>query len=96
MSDTPVEVQFTSAGCLNYPCRTPAIALISQDPRGQGAEGMLTGRLEDLKLADIERLKDSGVTESRFIDFKAAPVGGTDRDKREFVADVTAFRQAAT
>jgi hypothetical protein len=20
---TPVEVQFTSAGCLNYPCRTP-------------------------------------------------------------------------
>jgi hypothetical protein len=24
MSDTPVEVQFTSAGCLNYPCRTPA------------------------------------------------------------------------
>jgi hypothetical protein len=25
MSDTPVEVQFTSAECLNYPCRTPAI-----------------------------------------------------------------------
>jgi anaerobic selenocysteine-containing dehydrogenase len=24
MSDTPIEVQFTSAGCLNYPCRTPA------------------------------------------------------------------------
>src|SRR6185312_1009446 len=23
MSNTPVEVQFTSAGCLNYPCRTP-------------------------------------------------------------------------
>ena len=23
MSDTLVEVQFTSAGCLNYPCRTP-------------------------------------------------------------------------
>src|SRR5262245_48203389 len=23
MSDTPVAVQFTSAGCLNYPCRTP-------------------------------------------------------------------------
>src|SRR5512144_85885 len=23
MSDTPIEVQFTSAGCLNYPCRTP-------------------------------------------------------------------------
>jgi len=25
MSDTPVEVQFTSAGCLNYPCRTPPV-----------------------------------------------------------------------
>src|SRR6476646_3125131 len=23
MGNTPVEVQFTSAGCLNYPCRTP-------------------------------------------------------------------------
>src|SRR5207344_3467283 len=27
VSDTPVEVQFTSAGCLNYPCRTPQGAL---------------------------------------------------------------------
>jgi len=25
MSDTPVGVQFTSAGCLNYPCRTPPL-----------------------------------------------------------------------
>ena len=25
--DTPVEVQFTSAGCLNYPCRTPHLVL---------------------------------------------------------------------
>jgi tripartite-type tricarboxylate transporter receptor subunit TctC len=24
MCNTPVEVQFTSDGCLNYPCRTPA------------------------------------------------------------------------
>ena len=24
MGNTPVEVQFTSAGCLNYPCRTSA------------------------------------------------------------------------
>jgi hypothetical protein len=31
MSDTPVEVQFTSAGCLNYPCRTP-IALTIETP----------------------------------------------------------------
>src|SRR5207342_1708565 len=25
MCNTPVEVQFTSAGCLNYPCRTPVV-----------------------------------------------------------------------
>src|SRR5262249_2731008 len=25
MCNTPVEVQFTSAGCLNYPCRTPVL-----------------------------------------------------------------------
>jgi hypothetical protein len=29
MCNTPVEVQFSSAGCLNYPCRTPpSIALV--------------------------------------------------------------------
>jgi hypothetical protein len=27
MCNTPVEVQFTSAGCLNYPCRTPLLEL---------------------------------------------------------------------
>jgi len=27
--NTPVEVQFTSAGCLNYPCRTPVELLCS-------------------------------------------------------------------
>jgi hypothetical protein len=25
MCNTPVEVQFTSAGCLNYPGRTPTL-----------------------------------------------------------------------
>jgi hypothetical protein len=30
MSDTPVEVQFTSAGCLNYPCRTPLLTVLTQ------------------------------------------------------------------
>src|SRR5262252_5635988 len=36
MSDTPVEVQFTSVGCLNYPCRTPGIV-----------HGRLLGKLRD-------------------------------------------------
>jgi hypothetical protein len=29
MCNTPVEVQFmTSAGCLNYPCRTPLVDIL--------------------------------------------------------------------
>jgi hypothetical protein len=33
MRNTPVEVQFiTSAGCLNYPCRTPVAGRIVELP----------------------------------------------------------------
>jgi hypothetical protein len=32
MCNTPVEVQFTSAGCLNYPCRTPLPACLPAEP----------------------------------------------------------------
>src|SRR5580693_5266582 len=40
--NTPVEVQFTSAGCLNYPCRTPREEL---DPTyGYYGYGCTTGR----------------------------------------------------
>lgn len=54
---------------------------------------MLTKVLRDLTIADIESL--TGQSESRSIDFKSAPVGNSDRDRREFVADVTAFANAA-
>jgi hypothetical protein len=30
MCNTPVEVQFTSAGCLNYPCRTPVSSQLAR------------------------------------------------------------------
>ena len=56
---------------------------------------MLTRRLEDLTLADIERLKENGITESNYLDFKSAPVGNSDRERKEFLADVTAFANAA-
>lgn len=54
---------------------------------------MLTKRLSDLTSNDIEAL--AGVSESRHLDFKSAPVGGQDKDKREFLADVTAFANAS-
>jgi len=56
---------------------------------------VLTRRLEDLTLADIERLKENGITESNYLDFKSAPVGNSDRERKEFLADVTAFANAA-
>jgi hypothetical protein len=37
----------------------------------------------------------SGVMESRSLDFKAERIGGSDGDKREFVADVCAFANAS-
>src|SRR5258705_12983924 len=40
MSDTPVEVQFTSAGCLNYPCRTPPDRRMQQLGIGREGDGL--------------------------------------------------------
>jgi Putative DNA-binding domain len=54
---------------------------------------MLTKRLSELSVADIFDLR--GVAESRFLDFKSASVGASERDRREFVADVTAFANAS-
>lgn len=54
---------------------------------------MLTKRLSDLTIDDVYALR--GLTESRHLDFKSAPIGTADRDKREFLADVTAFANAS-
>jgi len=56
---------------------------------------MLLKRLADVGLPDIQTLCDNKVLEGRFIDFKADPIGGSDRDKREFLADVSAFANAS-
>lgn len=56
---------------------------------------MLTKGLQDLTIDDVLALKANGVVEGRFIEFKSEPVGGADRDRREFLADVTAFANAS-
>jgi len=56
---------------------------------------MLSKPLPDLRLEDIAALKTNGVAESRVIDFKSAAAGSSDRDKKEFLADVTAFANAS-
>ena len=52
---------------------------------------MLGKRLEDLTLADIEDLVTNQVAESRSLDFKRDAIGARDADKKEFLADVSAF-----
>jgi predicted HTH transcriptional regulator len=56
---------------------------------------MLTKRLEDIGLTDIEVLKDKGVAEGHFLDFKATGVGSSHYERREFLADASAFANAS-
>jgi len=56
---------------------------------------MLTKPLTDLRIEDVVALKTNGVAESRVLDFKSAPVGNSDRNRKEFLADVTAFANAS-
>lgn len=50
--------------------------------------------LADLSVDDLQSLIDNGVSEGRATEFKQS-VGGTDRDKKEFLADVSSFANAA-
>lgn len=50
--------------------------------------------LDALSADDLAALIDVGVAEGRAIEFKRS-VGGADRDKREFLADVSSFANAA-
>jgi predicted HTH transcriptional regulator len=56
---------------------------------------MLMRALSDVTLQEVQTLCDNRVLEGRFYDFKAAAIGSNERDKREFLADVTAFANAA-
>ncbi len=56
---------------------------------------MFLQRLSDLSLTDLESLRDNKVSESKHLEFKQEAVGGSDSDRKEFVADVTAFANAA-
>jgi hypothetical protein len=47
-----------------------------------------------IELSDIEALVGNAA-EDRYIDFKQAPVGRADADRKDFIADVTAFANAS-
>jgi len=54
----------------------------------------LLKRLHEVELQDVQELVGN-IAESLHIDFKQAPVGRSDADRKEFVADVTAFANAS-
>lgn len=56
---------------------------------------MLPQGLDDLTFRVIEALVAAGLREGRTLDFKRDPVGARDEDKREFLADVSAFANTA-
>ena len=50
--------------------------------------------LQDISLDDLQRLVTNAVSESRSIEYKQALPGTTNDDKKEFLADVSAFANA--
>jgi hypothetical protein len=56
---------------------------------------MIPKRFDDITKADIDALVVNGVPEGRTLDFKLILPGGTDDAKREFLADVSSFANAA-
>jgi len=47
--------------------------------------------VDNVALADIQRLIEDGVRESKTLEYKEALPSGSDEDKREFLADVSSF-----
>src|SRR5580700_7744833 len=84
MCNTPVEVQFTSAGCLNYPCRTPAVtapertaaqhqSLLHFVGEGNWSDERVLAKVRGLVLPEIER---HGPIEAWIIDDTGFPKKG--------------------
>ena len=52
---------------------------------------MLNKVLEQLELKDLESLIQNSVSEGKFIEYKLSLPGNSDKDKKEFLADVSSF-----
>ena len=57
--------------------------------------GLNTVRLEDIKETDINRLITDKISEIKTLEFKQSLPGNSDGDKKEFLADVSSFANAA-
>jgi hypothetical protein len=55
---------------------------------------MLDRPLDQVSSEDLQRLVANGVSEGRSLEYKQALPGGTDSDRKEFLADVSSFANA--
>ncbi len=53
-----------------------------------------TKNFSDISLRDIQELIDNAVPEGKYLEYKASAYGGADKDKKEFLKDVSAFANA--
>ena len=56
---------------------------------------MVPKQFDDITKADIDALLTTGVAEGRTIEYKLTLPGTTDKDKKEFLADISSFANAA-
>ena len=56
---------------------------------------MIPKQFDDITKADIDALLATGVPEGRTIEYKLTLPGNTDQDKKEFLADISSFANAA-
>jgi len=56
---------------------------------------MVPKQFDDITKADIDALLATGVPEGRTIEYKLTLPGSTDQDKKEFLADISSFANAA-
>jgi len=61
-----------------------------------GGEGLSLGSvpIEEIEEVHLKQLVEDGVVEARDIDYKLTLPGGSDADRREFLADVSSFANA--
>jgi hypothetical protein len=62
---------------------------------GRWILGLNTIRLDEIKETDIDRLITDKISEIKTIEFKQSLPGNSDGDKKEFLADVSSFANAA-
>lgn len=63
--------------------------------RSRCGNTMIDKPIDEIGMEDLQRLQTNGVAESRSLDYKQVLPGGTDDDRKEFLADVSSLANTA-